>query len=231
VTPPILYKYCTPTGVDVLRNLRIKVTPPNQFNDPFELAPRMEQEMSREQAFNSLTEPLVLARTYKQAIDSNQFVGTYDEFLRFIREYSEHFAQGLIKRYPESATEFRRDHINMVSEKVGLVCLSEVPDDILMWSHYSGSHTGLVIGFRTTHPFFANPPLLKVDYQKERILVGHSVKKDDDKSELTHLSDAKARIGNTNGNGGSFSLYNNVQQRKTVRLAVFIILRPLIQLS
>src|SRR5206468_10682517 len=27
--------------------------------------------------------------------------------------------------------------------------------------------------------FFASPPLLKVDYQKERILVGHSVKKDD----------------------------------------------------
>jgi hypothetical protein len=38
ITPPILYKYCDLRGLDILANLRLKVTP---FNDPSELAPRM----------------------------------------------------------------------------------------------------------------------------------------------------------------------------------------------
>jgi hypothetical protein len=34
-------------------------------------------------------------------------------------------------------------------------------------------HTGFVIGFDTTNEFFASPPVLKVDYQEERVLMGH----------------------------------------------------------
>ena len=46
--PPILYKYCDLRGLDILANLRLKVTPFNEFNDPFELAPRMELANSTE---------------------------------------------------------------------------------------------------------------------------------------------------------------------------------------
>jgi Protein of unknown function (DUF2971) len=35
-------------------------------------------------------------------------------------------------------------------EKLGMFCLSAKSDDILMWSHYSSSHQGICLGFRTT---------------------------------------------------------------------------------
>ena len=37
----LLYKYCDRRGIDVLDRLRLKVTPPNRFNDPFEVTPQM----------------------------------------------------------------------------------------------------------------------------------------------------------------------------------------------
>jgi hypothetical protein len=38
----IVYKYCKQQhGVDILKNLELKITPPNQFNDPFEFSPHM----------------------------------------------------------------------------------------------------------------------------------------------------------------------------------------------
>jgi hypothetical protein len=41
ITPRILYKYYDLRGLDIPANLRLNVTPFNEFNDPFELAPRM----------------------------------------------------------------------------------------------------------------------------------------------------------------------------------------------
>src|SRR5207249_4525613 len=97
---------------------------------------------------------------------------TYHDFLEAIRNHSEALTGGLIESYPESAGEFRRTHINMVSAEFGLLCLSEIADDILMWSHYTRSHSGLVIGLKTSHEFFLNPPLLDVVYNRERVLMG-----------------------------------------------------------
>jgi len=36
-----------------------------------------------------------------------------------------------------------------VYSQIGILCLTERPDDILMWSHYAENHTGFVIGFDT----------------------------------------------------------------------------------
>lgn len=147
----------------------------------FELAPRMEEQLTRDKAFEALTEPRILTKTYQDLIEKNQFVGTFEQFLDAIRDNSELLARDLIASYPESAAEFRRTHINTVSSEFGLLCLSAVPNDILMWSHYTLSHYGLVIGFKASHEFFANPPLLDVVYNQERVLMGQSVRREDPK--------------------------------------------------
>ena len=126
-----------------------------------------------------LTEPRILAGTYQHLTKANQFGGTISEFLEMLSHYSERAIQDLIKSYPASAAEFRENHINNISAEFGLLCLSEVQDDILMWSHYTKSHAGFVIGFDTSQAFFANPPLLQVVYAEQRVLVTHSVKQDD----------------------------------------------------
>lgn len=37
---------------------------------------------------------------------------------------------------------------------IGILSLTEVPDDLLMWVHYADSHRGLLIGFNEQHVFF-----------------------------------------------------------------------------
>lgn len=179
MTPAVLYKYCPPRGIDILHHLRLIITPPNRFNDPFELAPRMEEHLTREKAMEALTEPRIVEASYQDLIRANQFVGSFDQFKRWLLDNSEIFIEGFIRGYPESAAEFRRDHINTVSAEFGLLCLSEISDDILMWSHYTRNHAGFVIGLHTDHPFFADRPLLDVVYREERVLMGQSVKQND----------------------------------------------------
>lgn len=38
--------------------------------------------------------------------------------------------------------------------QLGMLCLSRTPRNILMWSHYTMDHRGLVLGFDESHPFF-----------------------------------------------------------------------------
>jgi hypothetical protein len=40
-------------------------------------------------------------------------------------------------------------------DKIGVLCLSEVNDSILMWSHYASNHEGFVVEFDVHNPFFS----------------------------------------------------------------------------
>ncbi len=51
--------------------------------------------------------------------------------------------------------EFALDTLmKSVNDIIGILSLSETPDNILMWSHYSANHTGFVIEFDEKHSFF-----------------------------------------------------------------------------
>jgi hypothetical protein len=51
--------------------------------------------------------------------------------------------------HPERMKKESPKKIKEWGDKIGLLSLSEVPDNILMWSHYSLNHTGFAIGFDT----------------------------------------------------------------------------------
>jgi hypothetical protein len=53
---------------------------------------------------------------------------------------------------------------NELSKTVGIICLSKNWDEILMWSHYANSHTGICLGFEIEE---AN--LMEVNYQERRL--------------------------------------------------------------
>jgi hypothetical protein len=38
--------------------------------------------------------------------------------------------------------------------RIGMLCLSGTPDDVLMWSHYAAKHRGICLGFRSSSPIF-----------------------------------------------------------------------------
>src|SRR6266446_6038890 len=123
--PPILYKYCDLRGLDILENRRVKVTPFNEFNDPFELAPRMRLDQATDVAKTSiLKDQEILQLTYRQMNASGQFAGSYDDFLLFIGQHNDRLTHDLAEWFPGQAAEFRRDHVNEISKEFGLICFS-----------------------------------------------------------------------------------------------------------
>lgn len=172
--PKVLYKYCDRWGADILEHYRLKVTPFNKFNDPFELAPRMRPDFSVEDASIALSAVDLQRDLYAESVRRRQFTGSFEEFTALMRVVKGDLAAKISEDYPQDAAEFRRDHIDIISTEFGLICLSAVPDDILMWSHYTNGHAGFVIGFDTSSELFADPVVHEVDYQEERVLMGHA---------------------------------------------------------
>src|SRR5437899_9580415 len=179
----LLYKYCDHRAVDVLGRLRLKVTPPNRFNDPFEFTPQM-QELSSEAALRFALDEDAMREIYPKMIESGQFSGSFAAFRREISQRSPKLAKGLIETYPQTAEEFRRGFIDMISTTLGVICLSTVCDDILMWGHYTNSHTGMVIGFACEHDFWRRPELQQVEYTTDRAIFDPGIERDDPKYQL-----------------------------------------------
>jgi hypothetical protein len=53
--------------------------------------------------------------------------------------------------------------------QLGIFCMTEDPDNHLMWVHYSDNHEGFVVGFKTNAPFLAQSgrELKRVKYESE----------------------------------------------------------------
>jgi hypothetical protein len=72
--------------------------------------------------------------------------------------------------------------------RVGVLCLSETANSIVMWGHYSNCHTGFVLGLDGEHPFFNSKSegittsnvLRRVEYKKKRPVIRHGQNNGDD---------------------------------------------------
>lgn len=166
----ILYKYCSPADVDIFRESRLKVTPPDQFNDPFEFAPRMIEALSPELAASLGADPEVRKRAFEVAVEQRGFPGSFADFENSIAAGA---PRTIADSYPEAAAQFRCELLGQISRFLGIVCVSEVWDEILMWAHYTRGHTGFVVGldiaFLSALP--SRKPPMPVDYSAERVLM------------------------------------------------------------
>ncbi|MDO8342658.1 MAG: DUF2971 domain-containing protein [Cellvibrio sp.] len=144
--PSKLYKYYEIKDFlpKILNGESLKFSCPFDFNDPFE---------SR----------------YCYQIDDSKDGG------RFIHEKVKRHISNPSKRITESQRIKNRfkaprsleddDVFNEVIRQVGVFCLSEVNDSILMWSHYANEHKGICIGFDTGKSMFQLA--WQVKYQEE----------------------------------------------------------------
>lgn len=170
----ILYKYLHPTRLDVLENKEIRFTQPGDFNDPFEFRPCIQRAASEEEV-----------RTYVE----NNFEKILEEDLA---KYGALVPKAALKeillkqknKLPEIFQFLEPQMLQKISplvdsllnQHVGVLCLSEVRDSLLMWGHYTDSHKGFVVGFDSNHPFFSMRKskhdefgfLRRVSYQLQR---------------------------------------------------------------
>ncbi len=69
-------------------------------------------------------------------------------------------------RIPENNSQFAAAYYSTMTAQVGVLCLSEVHDSILMWSHYADCHRGICLVYETNYEFFAHAQ--PVHYRRER---------------------------------------------------------------
>lgn len=173
----ILFKYLQPARLDVLKRRRIRFTQPGDFNDPFEFRPKI-----REVASDAEVQEYV-EKHFEQLVDEE--LAKYGALTQLARPAD---LKGLLVKQKsmlpalfqllgpaaiQSLSPMIDGYLNL---NVGILCLSEVRDSILMWGHYTDNHQGFVVGFDADHPFFSKRRsdadefgiLRRVDYTSQR---------------------------------------------------------------
>jgi hypothetical protein len=123
---------------DVLLGNRIRYSDPRTFNDPWDCRPRFSKSV--------LNDPAAYERHVKYAIHIQRRILRISEAELARREK--------ILRADRVFMEARIDECTQaMSEAVGeqyrVYCLSSLPDNFLMWAHYTDSHKGVCFGFET----------------------------------------------------------------------------------
>ncbi len=173
----ILYKYLRPARVDVLKHRRIRFTQPGDFNDPFEFRPKIRELASDAKLQEDVEEH------FEQLIDDQ--LAKYGAITQVLPQAD--LKRLLAKQKPLLPALFRLLEPAAIqklsplidgffNQNVGVLCLSEVRDSILMWGHYTHNHRGFVVGFDSDHPFFCSRRssedefgfLRRVDYSSRR---------------------------------------------------------------
>ena len=154
----ILYKYLPPPRGDealptVLRTRTLLAADPRTFNDPFEVRPYFDQE--RHDYFAAGHEGFY-----------NGVLGRKDSLLK---------GQSMVGIPAENVVGFgdslNRRFRDQIGQRFRVVCLSANRASTVMWSHYTQTYRGAVIGVNVDDPAFAKGLLaqgFEINYSHDR---------------------------------------------------------------
>jgi hypothetical protein len=162
--PTILYKYRADNSYteDIFKKRKVWLSRLSNLNDPMEgriadISTVQRKEVREETMKHQIAGFIWAAK--EDIKTGTHFCGkTSEETKKILRKLSKKndldLAYAFINRFFEERNlpkftnpNSRIDSISTVLEKTGIFSLSEVKDSMLMWSHYSGGHSGLCIGF------------------------------------------------------------------------------------
>jgi hypothetical protein len=164
-----LFKYIRPERIEVVENLEIRFTQPDALNDPFELQPHFESIVAEADVLANFPQTPVdlrpmVAQAYAMLSEAQRAMLPIDTAMQAIEAFMETddareaTAQGLeifLRSMRDGAAPIREAIYRAFNDNVGILSLSEIPDNELMWAHYANSHTGLVLCFDEQHGFFS----------------------------------------------------------------------------
>jgi len=133
--PDYFYKYLSSDRSDFFKHCTFRFSPRESLNDPFEqsIADRAEIEKMSES-------------------DRYAFYATIGN----IYSHSSSLVSTLIQKKAIQEQDINnRKSQTMLPAQGGVLCFSEIPDNILMWSHYASEHQGIVVEIESAH-FFNN---------------------------------------------------------------------------
>jgi Protein of unknown function (DUF2971) len=149
-----------------LKKRRIKSSIPSTLNDPFEWKPSVDEDVTPEQIWNTVTK---LHRKSPLPKPPTRLV-----------------VAKMKSEVPNAAQRHQAQFGSNLEQHTRIICLSQRNDGILMWAHYADRHKGFVVGFRSellrrNHP---HSEFLKVHYALKRPLVPHPYVAPPDKDQL-----------------------------------------------
>lgn len=165
-----VYKYCDSHGVEILRNTELKITPPSQFNDPFEFTPRVTCSNLPRKAKALLRNKDNVRGLYLSKKATGQFTGSFREFRDSLRKARPQLRDLTELAFRMAMAKAQMEYLDHISTRFGILSMSKRRDSILMWGHYCKSHRGLVIGFDGEWEVFRlGKGLRPVQYVRERV--------------------------------------------------------------
>ena len=188
----ILYKYTSYiTGLKILMEQKIRYTQPFCFNDPFELFPIIEEYFTNEQfedMLEDITKPQMLDDIFQTQI-KNEYDKLskvqrsnipYDIFYIFMKEglqneilrknlsFKDWIRNYMLNKEYNMANKINIEYLKLINSYIGILSLSQTNNDILMWSHYCNSHSGVVLKLNVDHSFFQHLDKVTYPNSKER---------------------------------------------------------------
>lgn len=187
-----IYKYVSAERIDILKNGYIRFTQPGAFNDPFEMNPYFvgvaseeaigdfikTESLSDENIERYLEEGWTAECQKHGVIIPFSFVRNLmkreaDKFKPIMNDWIKQF---MIMKRPDFRSFATNTILGGINKAFGILCLTEKPDNLVMWGHYSRKHSGFVIEFDEGHNFFNERKngkqisgwLRKVRYAKKR---------------------------------------------------------------
>ena len=134
-----LYRYRSMAATNLGRmftHCEVYFASPTQFNDPFDCNPPFSiTDYSKDDLREHIERAL---RSRCEGMRASQLKAIVKKNVSRIlknKSFESDIAKPFVKVCPE------------VNSGLGVLCLSEVPDDILMWSHYANGHQGIVLQF------------------------------------------------------------------------------------
>jgi len=155
-TPAFFYKYCRLNEDNrewiarIFRHNELYFSSPQQFNDPFDCRVQASFDATDDD-WNDYLDGMLKGRHPDWDYDDRQII---------VREL---IKEGWLKN--PVAQQKIVDDVQKAVNKLGVYCLSEVHDNILMWSHYADGHRGFCMQFHIKPEMYPFGKLLfEVEY-------------------------------------------------------------------
>lgn len=175
-----LYKYLVTERFDVLRNAKVRFSQHMALNDPFEMKPYFEglaSDLFLTQFFNASWE--AYGEGAVKLIDGLIPDVLKDEHHKSTMEQAKHENPGidlLLSTHKEKMPVLRNVMFTSFNDGVGVLCLTEERDNLIMWAHYANNYKGFIIEFDDKHEYFHEKDSLmgelgrirRIDYSVDR---------------------------------------------------------------
>jgi hypothetical protein len=165
----LLYKFYPPSTLIALKNQTLAFAPPKCFNDPFEFLPRIiRNERSEKLLKNTGNFTKKEAERYRRAVlREHQLHYSKSEFKKLLKQNQTYLQNQIPEEFDTYSQDIAIKLLNILSESIGVLCLSKSWKNPLMWSHYSAGFQGFCVGYKLPSGSKALAKL-EVTYSDER---------------------------------------------------------------